>query len=497
MSLLARNAVWNIIGGISTAFVSVALPPFLARLIDRDSFGAWALALQVAGYINLLNFGLQVIVGRLVAQADATGNRRRRDQVVATSFVTLAVAGLIGVVVLGGMSFRLDLLVPQAPPLLRPQLGSTIVILAIAFAVQLPASVFGGVFIGLQRNSLYANGLIATRILTFLSVLLIAYFSRNITLMALAWLAASIVGSMLIVFLWIRHSPDPRLSLFDFSMPTLKELGRDGFAFTVWNLSMLMVSGLQLLIVARFDFSTVGVFAVSSSMALFVSGIMQAVCSTLVPHVSSLMAKGEQAKVKGSLEAVTVTSVLLSSAMSICLVGISNPLIDLWMGKIGVQSGGIILILLVTAQAIRNAMIAYVMVAIALGLQRRMLFTPILEGISSLGLSLLLGRYMGAVGVAAGMCGGAIIGAALLAIQNIVQAAVRDFKMSQYLVRDIIRPIGGFIVASGCAIVLTQAHYRGLIYAPIIIALGLFVTITLSQKELKITFSMVRNLRRR
>ncbi|KQM46290.1 hypothetical protein ASE69_16465 [Sphingomonas sp. Leaf208] len=496
MSRLARNAVWNIVGGMSTAIVSVALPPFLARLIDRDSFGAWALALQIAGYINLLNFGMQVIVGRLVAQADAMDDRKRRDRVVATSFVTLAVAGLIGVAVLAAISLRLDLVVPQAPQTLRPQIAITIVFLALAYAVQLPASVFGGVFIGLQRNSMYANGLMATRVLTFVAVLIVAYISQDLVMMGIAWFVASIVGAMYTTYIWRRYSPQPRLSIFDFNRSTLWELSRDGFAFTIWNLAMLMVSGFQLLIVARVDFADVGAFAVSSSIALFISGIMQAVCSTLVPHISSLMTLGEHSRVERSLRDVTATSVLLSSAMSICLVSIASPLMGLWMGKISTSQSGLILVLLVTAQAIRNAMMAYVMVAIALGLQRRMLLTPIIEGASSLGLSLFFGQRMGAVGVAVGMCGGAVIGTALLATQNVVKRAVPSFNIVGYVTHDVIRPISGFLITAACAIALTQNHHQSLLYVLAMIASGLFVSTAMSWYELKSAASLLVNWRR-
>ena len=96
---------------------------------------------------------------------------------------------------------------------------------------------------------------------------------------------------------------------------------------------MLMVSGLQLLIVARVDFANVGAFAVSSSIAVFVAGIMEAVCSTLVPHVSHLVGKDDIARVKSTLHTVTLASVILSTTISVGLIAFADPLMMIWMGS--------------------------------------------------------------------------------------------------------------------------------------------------------------------
>lgn len=477
MPSLARNAIWNIIGGMSMAIVSVALPPFLARLLDRDSFGAWALALQIAGYVNLLNFGLQIIVGRLVAHADALGDLRRRDRVINTSFWALTVASVIGFLVLSASTLRLDLIVPQAPVSIRPTLAFTIVALALSYAIQLPSSVFGSVFIGLRRNELYAAGLIATRGLTFVAVLALAFVTRSLIAMSLAWLGASIIGAVVKVALWRRYSPHPRFAPSDCNTTTLWEIGRDGLAFTVWNVAMLLVSGLQLLIVARVDFANVGAFAVSSSIAVFVAGILEAVCSTLVPHVSHLMGRDDVDEVRRSLRTVTSTSILISTVVSIGLIAIADPVMALWMGNLAKPQDAMILALLVSAQAIRNAMMAYVMVSVALGLQRRMLWSPIAEGLATIGLSTWFGSRYGASGVALGVALGGLVGVTLVMGQNVLRVAVKDFSILSYIVQDVLRPMLGFVLTIAIFFYLHQYGQVAAEYSALILAVGLTSTI--------------------
>ena len=125
---------------------------------------------------------------------------------------------------------------PQAPVSIRPTLAFTIVALALSYAIQLPSSVFGSVFIGLRRNELYAAGLIATRGLTFVAVLALVFMTRSLIAMSLAWLVASIIGAVVKVALWRRYSPHPRFALSDCNITTLWEMAGTGWRspFGTW-----------------------------------------------------------------------------------------------------------------------------------------------------------------------------------------------------------------------------------------------------------------------
>ncbi len=131
------------------------VPPFLTHRLSPEAYGAWGLARppQIGAYINLLGFGLQVAVGRyvVVALAAAKGDRSLRDAIVATSFYFLAAAAAIGFALLGLVALRVEVIIPQLPATLAHQTGAAIVILGVAFAVNLPVTVFAAVFTGMRR----------------------------------------------------------------------------------------------------------------------------------------------------------------------------------------------------------------------------------------------------------------------------------------------------------------------------------------------------------
>ena len=90
--ILLKNAAANVIRGGAASVVAIALPPFLARLMSADSYGAWSLVLQLSAYVGYLDFGIQTAVGRFVAHANEKGDAAHRDRLVSTAFAALATA---------------------------------------------------------------------------------------------------------------------------------------------------------------------------------------------------------------------------------------------------------------------------------------------------------------------------------------------------------------------------------------------------------------------
>jgi O-antigen/teichoic acid export membrane protein len=66
--LLARNVVWNLIGGGAPMLVAVFCIPILAKGLGTDRFGVLALAWALIGYTSLFDLGLGRALTQLVAK---------------------------------------------------------------------------------------------------------------------------------------------------------------------------------------------------------------------------------------------------------------------------------------------------------------------------------------------------------------------------------------------------------------------------------------------
>src|SRR5262245_49108475 len=94
---LAWNGFWTVAMTSSAGLIAVLVPPFLARTLTHDEYGAWALALQVATYVLMLGFGLQNAVARFVALANGPGATAFRSGVVVAAFHMACAAALAGI----------------------------------------------------------------------------------------------------------------------------------------------------------------------------------------------------------------------------------------------------------------------------------------------------------------------------------------------------------------------------------------------------------------
>ena len=91
-----KNSLASAVTGASIALMSIAVPPVLARTLAPLEFSAWSLVLQIAGYVSVLDLGIQNAVGRYVAYYSARMNLVQARKFASTSFNTLCVAAVIG-----------------------------------------------------------------------------------------------------------------------------------------------------------------------------------------------------------------------------------------------------------------------------------------------------------------------------------------------------------------------------------------------------------------
>lgn len=433
------NAIWNVVTGLSGAIVSVAVPPFLTRELSHEAYGAWALALQIGTYINLFGFGLQIAVGRYVAHSDARNDKASLNGYVATAFWFLVAASIVGFLGICLLAVNIGLLLPNLSPEIATQTQIAIVLLGLSFAITLPGTVFSAVFTGLQRSHIPAIIQCGGRVILALALIAGAY-THNLAVLAAAYAAVSAIIVLILWRSWRTRTAAPSIALASVGKSHGKELFGFCLSLSVWNISMLLVSGLDLVIVGHWDFERTAYYAVGITLSTFVASVLTALCNALIPATAASIAAGsmETAPVmlRRSLRLISGISVLAAAP----LVFTGYLVLSLWVGPQYARQATLILALLAMAGVIRTILLPYVTVAIGTGEQRRMIFTPVVEGVCSLVLSVVLAQCYGAVGVAAAKIVGALIGLALLVAQNALSNAM-PLLTRRILVRDaMVRP---------------------------------------------------------
>lgn len=437
---ILSNGLWNVLGGTSSALVAVLVPPFLTRMLPLEAYGAWAVALQIGTYVNIFGLGIQAAVGRYVAFYLAPDQTDKRDSIIASAFWALLVIALLSWGVIATLATHTDRLFPHLSAMWQSDAAHATAILGLSFAVSLIGSVFGSVFLGLQQSHVPAITQLAGRVLQ--AGLLIAGASTgSLTIMALAHLAGSVLIMGVLGWLWRTRTRQPTIALRRVGRDSLRELGGFCLSLTVWNLAMLLVSGLDLIILARYAAASVPFYAVSLTLVSFIAGTLQALASALTPAAAGMQASDGGDRLRELFFRASGLIAIASLLVSAPLIFTGREILSLWVGPVYADNAKAILALLAIATAIRTCLLPYGMIAIGTGQQRRMMYTPLIEGMTSLVLSLWWVRDYGVMGVAAAKVVSATLGIVLLIGQNALSHAIPQLSRRTVTWQGVIHPL--------------------------------------------------------
>ncbi len=458
---LAKNAVANLGRGSAAATVALLLPPVLVRHMTPASYGVWVLVLQTAAYVGYLNFGLQTAIGRYVAYANEKQNVEQRDSVFSTAFVGLCCSALVSLICLAAATLAAPAIFPSVPSPLIPQMRLALLLVGFSMAVELPASACNGVFIGMERYEIPALTVGGAHLFSALGVIAAALAGRSLVVMAAIIAAANLLSCGAQYLALCRIAPDVRFQLSLVRRSTARELSGYCFGLAVMSLSMLLVTGFDLVLVGHFEFAVVAPYSVAASMITLLSGLLFAIINVIMPHAATLHAR-EKAEAMGRL---VITSTRLN-VLLLVLTGIPmfiyvGPIIHLWIGQRYVASGAPLLAVLIVANIIRLIGAPYSVIIVAAGQQNYIKVSPLSEGASNFIASMVLGSLFGGIGVALGTLFGSIVSVAshlwysMPRTNLVINFSRRDFVVSGVLSPLLwTSPLLATAAASWCGIVI-------------------------------------------
>lgn len=438
--ILVKNAIANVVRGSSAAVVAVALPPFLTRWMSSDAYGAWSLVLQISAYVGYLDFGIQTAVGRFVAHANAKSDTEHRDRIVSTSLAALSVAGLLGLAGIIGVAILMRHIFPRLPPNLLTDTRVALVLVASSLAVGLPASVFNGVFVGLQKYEVPASIIGGSRVVSAVLLVFVVRHDGSLTRMGLAMAAVNLVSYGVQYLMYRKLTPIMELSTRLISRETARELLDYCLSLSIWSFATLLVTGLDVLLVGYFQFREVAYFAIAATLITFLTGLQNAVFAVMVPVTAVQHAKGDsEALGRGIITATRYGSFLLLFT-GLPLILAAKNILTAWVGAVYAEHGTLILQVLVIANVLRLSAVPYAMALVGTGQQRLVTVTPLLEGVSNLLVSVVTGYFFGALGVAIGTLVGSLAGIGGNFLYNMRRTSGLDFEILDYLRDGLLRP---------------------------------------------------------
>jgi len=498
--LVVKNAASNLVRGGASAAVALLLPPFLTRSMSAEAFGAWSLVLQLSAYVSYLDFGIQTAIARFVAHCTERRDAEHRDRIVSTALLCLTGSACL--------AFSGLLLLALFLPRIFHHLDSSMVfdvrvallLVGGSLSVGLPASVFTGVFVGLQRNEVPAAVIGGSRLVSAVLLVLVVYRGGGIATMAVVLCLANL-GSYTIQYLIYRRvgaalDPSMKLSPRRASKAAARELFDYCLSLTIWGFSLLLVTGLDLTLVGIYRFDQVAYYAVAATAVTFLAGVFGAIFGAMGSTAAVVHARGDHAELGRLVVVTTRIGMVLLLGTGLPLIFFGGSVLRIWVGPAYADRATLLLQILVVANIVRICVTPYVLALIGSGEQRRVILVPLLEGITNLVCSAILGYFLGALRIAVGTLIGSVVGLAGNLFYNMPRTHDIQFSIREYLRDSLFRPILCFAPFTFTAVfwhTITSAPLRNAsVAAGCLLSIVLFWQLALMPAERKRIGSMAK-----
>jgi O-antigen/teichoic acid export membrane protein len=438
---VVKNASANLVRLAGSGIVALLLPPFLVRMLPTETYSAWALLLQLTLYVSLLDFGIQTAVARFVAHAQELHDPEQRDGSVSTAAVLLVVAAFVAFCFIAILAWQLPRVFNGMPANLDHEARIALLLMGGSFALGLPFSVIHAVFIGLQRNEIPAAIVVVNRFAMAALTVGVVFRHWGLASMGLAVAIANLASYGGSYLAWRFFAPHIRIRLSLVSTVCAKNIAGYSLALAAWFAGMLMVSGLDLAIVAKFDYPATAYYAVAATLIGFVAQTQGAIFASLLPASAILSARGDAKKLGEVLITSTRYGMFILLGMALPLIVAGRFILRLWVGTDYAMHSTGILQVLVVANVVRLCALPYATLLLGTNQQRKVIMSPLAEGVTNLSASLLGALYLGAIGVAIGTLIGSFVGMGLHLLHNMPRTSGIAFSRFEFIKQGLLRPL--------------------------------------------------------
>jgi len=330
--LLAKNAVWNLVGACAPVLVAVLCLPMLKTSLGTDRLGIIALAWVVVGYFGFFDLGLARALTKLVAEK--LGEKRPED-IPALVWTSLYLMASIGLAVAMAAMFLVPRLVQRllkVPPELEHETIRAFYWISLSFPVVILTAGLRGVLEALQRFRLATLIRIPLGVFTYLGPILVLPFSHSLVpIMAVLALGRTAAG---VAHLWacFRVLPSLRNS-YSFHPSFVGPLFRFGSWMTVSNVvGPIMVSFDRFLIGSIVSVAAVAFYAVPNEVVTRLSLVPGALVGVLFPAFST-SAVSDRPRLVFLFESAMKYIFLAMFPVTLILVTFAPAALQFWLGS--------------------------------------------------------------------------------------------------------------------------------------------------------------------
>jgi O-antigen/teichoic acid export membrane protein len=397
------------------------LTPFLLNHLGQHDYGLWLVGLQTLSYLVLMDFGIVALLPRETAYATGhaiAGNAGHdlSELISRTARVVLYQTPLVAAAVV------IVWFVVPVPPTIR---GPVLIAMA-GFVALFPLRIFQAVLQGLQETPYLGKLQFVSWTVSTGTMVLLILQGWGLYALAVGWVLGQLLPSVLSFYRLKTAFPGVLPSrLIKLTRQELFRAMSSGSWISVAQIAQILVAGTDFIIIGRvLGAAAVVPYAVTQKLIAVLANQPQMIMEMAMPGLSQMKTSESRENIFRVCNALTLSMLTLSGAVVCVYVAVNHSFVNWWIGAS--QFGGSALTLaLAGCLLLRQWNTTSVYTIFALGYERRISITTLVEGIVNVAAAFGLVHWLGPIGAPLG----SVLGLCLVSIPGNFSALAHEVQM--------------------------------------------------------------------
>jgi O-antigen/teichoic acid export membrane protein len=340
-----RNALANLLGGLTPAAVTLLTLPFIANTLGSENYGVLTLISAIVGYFAILDINVTAGSVKFVAQHHATGSIRLRNQTITCGLAIYAAIGAAGCLLILVFADTLVRRVFVVPDKLHATVLASLHLAAIGFLFGQTQIYLSSIPQAIRRYDRTAMVEAAFGIIVPFSTVGVLWLGYGLYEVVLVRVVASAINVGVLGVVIRRLMPDVALEWPD--RRVLAELARfSGFSYLSRLTAVAYAQGDKLILGAMVSMSALTHYAVPFTLVNRLFALSLRLGAVLFPTASALSATGDTFRLRDIYLYGARYLLFINCAITTLLATMAYELLYYWIGQSIAVTGAWILIVL-------------------------------------------------------------------------------------------------------------------------------------------------------
>ncbi len=416
---------------ILSALATLLALPLAVRYLGAERFGVWATITSTVVFLNLLDLGVTSTLTNHIAHSYALRDRqyaaRYTTNALILSVVFASVAG--ATLALAWRHIAWIALLNVTPVVPRTEVTATVAVAIALVLLSIPASLCGRVLAGYQEvyfgHVVVAIGTLAN-LLGLITGIVLRASMPVLFVLATAWPTLCNFAGLVGVVLWQKPWLRPRWSFVRWA--DARELLSSGSGFSLLQIAGAVVFSSDNVVVSHFlGASQVTPYTVTWRLVGLTAVIQGLIFPALWPAYAEAYAKADYNWMRSAFKVTLRATAALNLGFAVLLVAVGKPFIRWWAGEAAVPSTTLLAAMALWA-VISGCMTVESCLLAAVNRTHAQGVLSIVAAAVNIGLSILLVKRIGAVGVISGTVLSYLL--VLVVPQSLIVRSVLNSKFS-------------------------------------------------------------------